>query len=91
VRIFRRLHVFIHFLAACTSLISLLGMRPLEGTEDPKNNNLHVLLLSGTFIDGTKISCQCKMTFDASNGVAFQVKISSQDEYVSQFVLVAIS
>lgn len=77
--------------AACTSLISLLGMQPLEGTEDPKNNNLHVLLLSGTFIDGTKIVCKCRMTFDASNGVAFQVAIASQDDYVSQFVLVAIS
>ncbi|CAO3648471.1 unnamed protein product [Mucor fragilis] len=77
--------------AACTSLVSLLGMQPLEGTEDPKNNNLHVLLLSGTFIDGTKIACRCRMTFDASNGVAFQVAISSQDEYVSQFVLLAIS
>ncbi|OAD06406.1 hypothetical protein MUCCIDRAFT_72417 [Mucor lusitanicus CBS 277.49] len=77
--------------AACTSLISLLGMQPLEGTEDPKNNNLHVLLLSGTFIDGTKIACKCRMTFNASNGVAFQVIVASQDDYVSQFVLVAIS
>ncbi|KAK4511159.1 Non-specific serine/threonine protein kinase [Mucor velutinosus] len=78
--------------AACTSLISLLGMQPLEGTEDPKNNNnLHVLLLSGTFLDGTKIACKCRMAFDAAHGVAFQVTVSSQDEYVSQFVLVAIS
>lgn len=83
--------MLIQFLAACTSLISLLGMQPLEGTEDPKNNNLHVLLLSGTFIDGTKIACKCRMTFNASNGVAFQVIVASQDDYVSQFVLVAIS
>lgn len=66
-------------------------MQPLEGTEDPKNNNLHVLLLSGTFIDGTKIACKCRMTFNASNGVTFQVIVASQDDYVSQFVLVAIS
>jgi coatomer protein complex subunit gamma len=66
-------------------------MQALEGTENPKNNNLHVLLLSGTFLDGTKISCKCRMTFNASNGVAFELTISSENEYVSQFVLVAIS
>lgn len=76
---------------ACTSIINLLGMQALEGTENPKNNNLHVLLLSGTFLDGTKISCKCRMTFNASNGVAFELTISSENEYVSQFVLVAIS
>lgn len=77
--------------AACTSIIDLLGMQALEGTETPKNNSVHTLLLSGTFLDGSKVLARCRMTFNANSGVAFELSVRSEDENVSQIVLLAIS
>lgn len=66
-------------------------MQALEGTEFVKNNHVHTLLLSGTFLDGSRILVKCRMTFNTSNGVAFELAVRSQDEIVSQIVLLAIS
>lgn len=82
--------IIVH-LAACTSIIELLGMQALESSESPKNNSVHILLLSGTFLDGTQVLARCKMTFNQNTGVAFELSIRSQDINVSQIVLLAIS
>lgn len=66
-------------------------MQALEGTESVKNNNVHSLLLSGTFLDGSKVLAKCRMTFNTTTGVAFELAVRSQDENVSQIVLLAIS
>lgn len=76
---------------ACDSIIDLLGMQPLEGSESPKNNSVHTLLLSGTFLDGSKVLAKCRMTFNTSTGVAFELAVRSEDVNVSQIVLLAIS
>ncbi|KAG1057045.1 hypothetical protein G6F43_001092 [Rhizopus delemar] len=77
--------------SACDSIIDLLGMQPLEGSESPKNNSVHTLLLSGTFLDGSKVLAKCRMTFNTSTGVAFELAVRSEDVNVSQIVLLAIS
>jgi coatomer protein complex subunit gamma len=77
--------------SACDSIIDLLGMQPLEGSESPKNNSVHTLLLSGTFLDGSKVLAKCRMTFSTSTGVAFELAVRSEDVNVSQIVLLAIS
>lgn len=79
------------FLDACDSIIDLLGMQPLEGTESPKNNSVHTLLLSGTFLDGSKVLAKCRMTFNTSSGVAFELAVRSEDVNVSQIIILAIS
>jgi coatomer protein complex subunit gamma len=66
-------------------------MQALEGTEIPKNNSVHTLLLSGSFLDGSKVLARCRMTFNANSGVAFELAVRSEDENVSQIVLLAIS
>lgn len=66
-------------------------MQALESSESPKNNSVHILLLSGTFLDGTQVLARCKMTFNQNTGVAFELSIRSQDINVSQIVLLAIS
>ncbi|KAI7902419.1 adaptin N terminal region-domain-containing protein [Cokeromyces recurvatus] len=76
---------------ACLSIIDLLGMQALEDSEHPKNNNLHTLLLSGMFLDGSKVLCRCRMTFNALTGVTFELAVRSEDVNVSQTVLLAIS
>ncbi|KAI8880513.1 Coatomer, gamma subunit [Backusella circina FSU 941] len=77
--------------AACTSIIDLLGMQALEDSSLPKNNSVHSLLLAGTFLDGSKVLARCRMTFNANSGVAFELAVRSEDESVSQIVLLAIS
>ncbi|KAI9281944.1 adaptin N terminal region-domain-containing protein [Sporodiniella umbellata] len=77
--------------SACDSIIDLLGMQPLEGSESPKNTNVHTLLLSGTFLDGSKVLSRCRMTFNTGVGVAFELTVRSEDMNVSQIVLLAIS
>ncbi|KAI8977606.1 adaptin N terminal region-domain-containing protein [Mycotypha africana] len=76
---------------ACKSIIDLLSMQPLDDSDKPKNNNLHTLYLSGTFLDGSKVLCKCRMTFNASAGVAFELAVRSENMDVSQIVLLAIS
>lgn len=76
---------------ACDSIIDLLGMQPLDGTESPKNNSVHTLLLSGTFLDGSKVLAKCRMTFNTSSGVAFELAVRSEDVNVSQIIILAIS
>ncbi|KAI8884905.1 Coatomer, gamma subunit [Backusella circina FSU 941] len=77
--------------AACTALIDLVGMQPLDDTAAPRNPNVHTLLLAGTFLTGEKVLARCRMTFNASSGVAFEMAIRSQDTVVSQIVLSAIA
>ncbi|KAI8992617.1 adaptin N terminal region-domain-containing protein [Pilobolus umbonatus] len=76
--------------AACAFIIDLLGMQALEDTSIPKNNRVHTLLLAGTFLDGSKVLARCRMTFNANSGVAFELAVRSEDENVSQIVLMAI-
>ena len=66
-------------------------MQALEGSETPKNKNVHTLLLSGNFLDGSKVLARCRMTYNANSGVAFELAVRSSDENVSQIVLLAIS
>jgi coatomer protein complex subunit gamma len=77
--------------AACTALIDLVGMQPLDDTATPRNPNVHTLLLAGTFLTGEMVLARCRMTFNASSGVAFEMAIRSQDTVVSQIVLSAIA
>ncbi|OBZ91477.1 Coatomer subunit gamma-2 [Choanephora cucurbitarum] len=77
--------------AACTSIIDLLGMQPLNDTALPRNPNVHTLLMAGTFLTGEKILARCRMTFNSSSGVAFEMSVRSEDATVSQIVLSAIA
>lgn len=77
--------------AACTSIIDLLGMQPLNDTALPRNPNVHTLLMAGTFLTGEKILARCRMTFNSSSGVAFEMSVRSEDVAISQVVLSAIA
>ncbi|KAG2217384.1 hypothetical protein INT45_005268 [Circinella minor] len=79
--------------AACTSIRQLLSMQALEDTAVPKSNTVHTLLLAGTFLGGVKILARCRMTFDTTSGVAFELAVRNQqnDDQISQIVLSAIA
>ncbi|CEP19374.1 hypothetical protein [Parasitella parasitica] len=77
--------------AACTAIIDLLGMQPLDDTSLPRNPNIHTLIMAGTFLTGEKVLARCRMTFNSSSGVAFEMAVRSQDATISQIVLSAIA
>lgn len=84
-------HLQYFCLAACTSIIDLLGMQALEDSALPKSNTVHTLILSGMFIGGVKVLARSRMTFSPATGVAFELAVRSEDENVSQIVLGAIA
>ncbi|KAF7728890.1 coatomer subunit gamma [Apophysomyces ossiformis] len=77
--------------AACTAIIDLVGMQALEDSALPKSNSVHTLLLAGTFINGEVVLARCRMTFNSSSGVAFELAVRSQDANISHIVLSAIA
>ncbi|KAI9363191.1 adaptin N terminal region-domain-containing protein [Pilaira anomala] len=77
--------------AACTAIIDLLGMQPLDDTALPRNPNVHTLTMAGTFLTGEKVLARCRMTFNSTSGVAFEMAVRSEDPTISQIVLSAIA
>ncbi|KAG2199331.1 hypothetical protein INT47_012965 [Mucor saturninus] len=77
--------------AACTAIIDLLGMQPLDDTSLPRNPNVHTLIMAGTFLTGEKVLAKCRMTFNSTSGVAFEMAVRSEDLTISQIVLSAIA
>ncbi|GAA5817605.1 hypothetical protein MFLAVUS_011153 [Mucor flavus] len=77
--------------AACTAIIDLLGMQPLDDTSLPRNPNVHTLIMAGTFLTGEKVLARCRMTFNSTSGVAFELSVRSEDPTISQIVLSAIA
>ncbi|KAI8063543.1 adaptin N terminal region-domain-containing protein [Gongronella butleri] len=76
---------------ACSSILDLLGMQALEDSALPKSASVHTLLMAGTFLGGVKVLARCRMTFNNSTGVAFELAVKSPDEFTSQMVLMAIA
>ncbi|KAL1924334.1 uncharacterized protein VTP21DRAFT_7369 [Calcarisporiella thermophila] len=76
---------------ACSSLIDLLGMQPLEDTANPKSSTAHSLIMSGELLEGGKVLARCRMTHVADEGVALELTVRSENEETSQVVLGAIA
>nr|CAG8433760.1 2074_t:CDS:10 [Entrophospora candida] len=76
--------------AACTKLIDLLEMNPVEDSGTPQSNNVHTLLLSGVFLGGSKVLAKCIMTFAQSTGVTMELSIRSENENISRYVIGAV-
>ncbi|KAL1918813.1 uncharacterized protein VTP21DRAFT_2835 [Calcarisporiella thermophila] len=77
--------------AACSSLIELLGMQPLEDTANPKSNTVHTLLLAGVLMGGGRVLARCRMTYTSDEGVAIELTVRSESEATSAVVIGAIA
>jgi coatomer protein complex subunit gamma len=79
------------FPAACTSLVEVLNMEALAGTDNPSSAAVHTLLLSGLVGGGGgKVLARCQMAFTASNGVSLRMNVRAEKEEVAQLVIAAI-
>jgi len=72
-------------------LVRLLGLAPVEGTEKLASGaNKHILLLTGTFIEGGPIPVLAEVRMRQANGVQMKLSVRSPVESVATSVANAI-
>ncbi|KAG8809572.1 coatomer subunit gamma [Serendipita sp. 399] len=77
--------------AACESLMEVLNMEALAGTDNPSSTAVHTLLLSGLVAGGGgKVLARCQMAFTASSGVSLRLNVRAEKEEVAQLLISAI-
>lgn len=77
--------------AACNSLIEILNMEPLGGSENPTSTSVHTLQLSGMLVGGGgKILARCRMTSSAGQGVTLELAVRAEKEAGCSLVFAAI-
>ncbi|KAJ3721911.1 coatomer subunit gamma [Lentinula raphanica] len=76
---------------ACDSIVEVLKMEPLGGTETPQSTTVHVLQLSGLVIGGGgKVLARCRMTFSQGSGVMLELGVRAEKKEVCDLVLAAV-
>ncbi|KAL7417416.1 adaptin N terminal region-domain-containing protein [Mrakia frigida] len=77
--------------AACDSLIEVLGMEPLGGSEIPTSTSVHTLNLSGIVCGGGgKVLARSRMTFSTGQGVTLELSVRAEKEAAVQLIIGAI-
>ncbi|KAF8559932.1 coatomer subunit gamma [Imleria badia] len=77
--------------AACDSIIEILNMEPLGGTETPSSTSVHTLQLSGLVTGGGgKVLVRCRMTFSKGQGVTLELGVRAEQESACALVVSAI-
>ncbi|EIW87144.1 coatomer subunit gamma [Coniophora puteana RWD-64-598 SS2] len=77
--------------AACDSIIEVLNMEPLGGTETPNSQSVHTLQLSGLVAGGGgKVLVRCRMTFSRGQGVTLELGVRAEQESACALVLAAV-
>ncbi|PWN89809.1 putative coatomer gamma-2 subunit [Acaromyces ingoldii] len=81
--------------AACETLVDLLGMQPLGGSELPSSTSVHTLTLSGyvaTSPTKQKVLARCRMTFSTkAEGVTMELAVRGESEEAVQLIMGAIA
>ncbi|KAG6878308.1 hypothetical protein C0993_008905 [Termitomyces sp. T159_Od127] len=77
--------------AACDSIIEVLNMEPLGGTETPTSTSVHTLQLSGLVPGGGgKVVVRCRMTYSQGAGVTLELGIRAEKQEICDLVLDAV-
>ncbi|KAJ7757433.1 coatomer subunit gamma [Mycena metata] len=77
--------------AACDSIVEVLNMEPLGGTEVPTSTSVHTLQLSGLVTGGGgKVLVRCRMTFSQGVGVTLELGVRAEKQDVCQLVVNAV-
>ncbi|KAI3622242.1 coatomer subunit gamma [Moniliophthora roreri] len=77
--------------AACDSLVEVLKMEPLGGSEVPQSTSVHTLQMSGLVIGGGgKVLTRCRMTFSKGQGVTLELAVRAESQQVCELVLGAV-
>ncbi|BGO90755.1 hypothetical protein NBRC10512_002867 [Rhodotorula toruloides] len=77
---------------ACDSVIEILGMEALGGTEAPTSPTVHTLNMSGLVAGGGgKVLARARMTFQTGKGVTMELTVRAEQEGAAQLVVNAIA
>ncbi|KAI0281688.1 coatomer subunit gamma [Russula aff. rugulosa BPL654] len=78
--------------AACDSIVEILNMEPLGGSQNPAaGTTVHTLQLAGLLTGGGgKILARCRMTFSRGEGVTLEVGVRGEKQEACQLVIAAI-
>jgi coatomer subunit gamma len=76
---------------ATSTLIDLLSLQPLEGTDSPTSPSTHTMKLSGRTISGEKVVAMAKMAFSQRSGVTLKLSARAQEVDAAQLVLDAVA
>ncbi|KAF8665418.1 hypothetical protein AX16_000437 [Volvariella volvacea WC 439] len=77
--------------AACDSIIEVLNMEPLGGTESPTSSSVHTLQLSGIVAGGGgKVLARCRMTFSRGQGVTLELSVRAERQEACNLVIAAV-
>jgi coatomer subunit gamma len=79
--------------AACDSIIEILNMQPLGGTEDPGPTTVHTLQLAGLVVGagGTgKALVRCRMAYSKAQGVTLELGVRAEKQEACSLIISAI-
>ncbi|KAI0274945.1 coatomer subunit gamma [Gloeopeniophorella convolvens] len=78
--------------AACDSIVEILNMEPLGGSQNPvSGTTVHTLQLSGLLTGGGgKVLARCRMTFSRGEGVTLEIGVRGEKQEACQLVVTAI-
>ena len=78
--------------AACDSIVEILNMEPLGGSQNPAvGTTVHTLQLAGLLTGGGgKIVARCRMTFSRGEGVTLELGVRGEKQEACQLVIAAI-
>ncbi|TFY82850.1 hypothetical protein EWM64_g1156 [Hericium alpestre] len=77
--------------AACDSIVEILNMEALGGSQNPTSTSIHTLQLSGLLTGGGgKILVRCRMTFSRGQGVTLELGVRAEKAEACNLVLAAI-
>ncbi|WFD31302.1 coatomer subunit gamma [Malassezia sp. CBS 17886] len=80
--------------SACTTLVELLGLQPLGGSDTPTNPSVHTMLLAGRIARVTGIETvlvRIRMMYQAGDGVTMELAVRAPSEESCLFILSAIA
>lgn len=79
------------FTAACDSIVEVLNMEALGGTEVPSSTSVHTLQLSGLVTGGGgKVLVRCRMTYSQGQGVTLELGVRAERQEVCELVVAAV-
>ncbi|KAF8512705.1 coatomer subunit gamma [Gautieria morchelliformis] len=77
--------------AAVNSIVEILNMEPLGGTEHPSSTSVHTLQLSGLVTGGGgKVLVRSRMTYSSGNGVTLELGVRAEKPEATRLVIAAI-
>ncbi|GAA5882162.1 hypothetical protein JCM16303_002256 [Sporobolomyces ruberrimus] len=77
---------------ACDSLLEILGMEALGGTESPASPTVHTLNMSGLVCGGGgKVLARARMTYQSGNGVVLELTVRAEKQEAANLVISAIA